>query len=99
MIVSIIDIHQDIATREKLIFPSAITHILTHMHILIPSAPLFSIMGAISQGFIWRSDTQMAFKAKWPREEFTSPNKRRLLFELLRILHMPLDPLPRMLLG
>ena len=48
LIVSMINIYQDIATRDKLIFPSAITCILTHMHILILSASLFSIMGAVS---------------------------------------------------
>ena len=48
MIVFMIDIYQDIVTCDKLIFPSAITRILTHMHIPIHSAPLFSIMDAIS---------------------------------------------------
>ena len=43
-----IDIYQDTATLDKLIFRSAITRILTHMHVPIPSGPLFSIMGAIS---------------------------------------------------
>ena len=47
MIVSTIDIYQDIATRDKIIFPSTITCILTHMHIAIPSTPLFFCMGAI----------------------------------------------------
>ena len=56
MIVSMIDIYQDTATGDKLIFPSVITCILTHMHIPIPPAPLSSIVGAISEGFIWRSD-------------------------------------------
>ena len=49
MIVSKIDIYQDTTTRNKVIFPSAITRILTHMHIPIPSSPLFSLMGAISK--------------------------------------------------
>ena len=56
LIVSVIDIYQNIATRDKLIFPSAITCILTHMHILILSAPLFSIIGAISRESIRRSN-------------------------------------------
>ena len=66
-----IDIYQDNATRDKLICLSTITCILTHMHVPIPSAHLFSIMGAISQGSIRRSDAQLASKAKWPREEST----------------------------
>ena len=32
MILSILDFYQDTATCDKLIFPSAITHILTHVH-------------------------------------------------------------------
>ena len=49
MIVSMINIYQDIAPRDKLIFPSTITCILTHMHIPIPFTPLFFIMGAINK--------------------------------------------------
>ena len=49
MIESIIDLYRDMATRDKFIFPSAIMHILTHMHITIPSSPLFYVMGAISE--------------------------------------------------
>ena len=56
MIVSMIDIYQDITTRDKLIFPSAVTRILTHMHVTISFAPLFCIMGAITQGSLQRSD-------------------------------------------
>ena len=48
MIISIIYIYQDTATCDELIFPSAITRILTRMYVPIPSTPLFSIMGAIS---------------------------------------------------
>ena len=64
MIVSMIYIYQDSATHDKLIFPSAITRILTHMHVLILSTPLFYIIGAISQGSMQRSATQLAYKAK-----------------------------------
>ena len=45
MIVSMIDIYQDTATRDKLIFPLVITHILTHLHFTIPSSPLFYSIG------------------------------------------------------
>ena len=71
MIVFMIDIYQDTATHDKLIFPSAITHILTHMHVPIPFAPFFSIIGAISQGSLQRSIAQLASKAKWPCKEST----------------------------
>ena len=56
MIVSIIDIYQDTATRDKLIFPSTITCILTHMHVTIPSTPFSPIIGAITQGSLQTSD-------------------------------------------
>ena len=61
MIVSIIDFYQDTATCDKLIFPSAITHILTHVHITIPPS-LFYFMGAISKESIWKSATQLSTK-------------------------------------
>ena len=64
MIVSMIDIYQDIATRDKLFFPLAITRILTHMHISIPHPALFSCMGAISRESLLKSTTQLV--AKWP---------------------------------
>ena len=49
MIVSMIDIYQDTGTRDKLIFPSVITRILTHLHVIIPSTPsFFLIIGAIT---------------------------------------------------
>ena len=67
MIESIIDCYRDTATHDKLIFPSAITHILTHMHITIPPSPHFYVMGAISKESIQRSATQLA--AKRPRVE------------------------------
>ena len=51
-----IDIYQDTASRDKLIFPSTITRILTHMHIAIPSTPIFFIMGAINKESIQMSD-------------------------------------------
>ena len=52
MIVSIIDCYQDTATLDKLIFPSVITCILTHMHVTIPPFRLSRVMGAISKEFI-----------------------------------------------
>ena len=43
MIVSMLEIYQDIATRDKLIFPLAITRFLRHAHVPITSLPLFPI--------------------------------------------------------
>ena len=69
MIASIIDCYQDTATRDKFIFPLAITRILTHLHVTIPPLPLFCVMGTISRDSIQRSATQLT--AKQPREELT----------------------------
>ena len=70
-ITSIIDVYQDTATRDKLIFPSAITRILWYFSISIPLSPLFTIMGAISVGSVWRSEAQL--QPKQPRVETDDP--------------------------
>ena len=62
MIVSMIDCYQDIAMRNKLIFPSTITHILTHMHVTIPPSPLFYVLGAISKESMQRSVAKLVAK-------------------------------------
>ena len=46
-ILSIIDVHLDSASRDKLIFPSAITRILRHFFILFPSFDHVTTMCAI----------------------------------------------------
>ena len=46
-ITSIIDVYQDMATRDKLIFPSTITQILCHFSIPIPDSPYYTTMSAI----------------------------------------------------
>ena len=62
MIVSMIDCYQDIAMRNKLIFPSTITRILTHMHVTIPPSPLFYVLGAISKESMQRSVAKLVAK-------------------------------------
>ena len=47
-ILSILDVYRDMATRDKLIFHSAITRIICHFSISIPDSDLFIVMGAIS---------------------------------------------------
>ena len=49
-ITSILNVYQDMATRDKRIFPSAITCILQHFSIPILDSPYFTTMGAISAG-------------------------------------------------
>ena len=46
-ILSVIDVHLDLASRDKLIFPSAITKILRHFSVPFPSSDYFTIMCAI----------------------------------------------------
>ena len=46
-ILSIIDVHLDSASRDKLIFPSTITRILRHFSVFFPSSDHFTVMCAI----------------------------------------------------
>ena len=47
-ILSLIDVYRDTATRDKLIFPSAITWILRNFSISFPESPHFTVMSAIN---------------------------------------------------
>ena len=57
-ILSILDVYRDMATRDKLIFPSAITRILCHFSIPFPSSDHFFVMYAIDYTTIKRSEVQ-----------------------------------------
>ena len=57
-ILSIIDVHLDSASRDKLIFPFAITRILRHFSVLFPSSDHFFIMCAIDYATVKRSEAQ-----------------------------------------
>ena len=57
-ILSIIDVHLDLASRDKLIFPSAIMRILRHFSIPFPLSDHFSIMCAIDYATVKRSEAQ-----------------------------------------
>ena len=52
----IIDVYQDTATCDKFIFPSPITRTLQHFTIPFPLSPFFTIMGAISVGFVQQTE-------------------------------------------
>ena len=54
-ILSIIDVFRDTTTRDKLIFPSAITQILCHFSIPFPYFDHFSVICAIDTATIKRS--------------------------------------------
>ena len=57
-ILSIIDVHLDSASRDKLIFPSAITRILLHFSVSFPSSDHFIVMCAIDYATVKRSEAQ-----------------------------------------
>ena len=47
-ILPFIDVYKDMATCDKLIFPSAITRIIRHSFISYPESAHFTVMGAIN---------------------------------------------------
>ena len=55
-ILSIFDVYRDTATRDKLIFPSAITRILCHFYVPFPSSDHFPIMCVIDYTTVKRSE-------------------------------------------
>ena len=55
-ILSILDVYRDMATYDKLIFPSAITWILCHFSVPFPSFDYFSIMCTIDYATVKRSE-------------------------------------------
>ena len=57
-ILSIIDVHLDSASRDKLIFPSAITRILHHFFVPFPVSDHFTHICVIDTATIKRRETQ-----------------------------------------
>ena len=57
-ILSIIDVHLDSTSRDKLIFPSAITRILRHFSVPFPSSDHFTVMCAIDYATVKHSEAQ-----------------------------------------
>ena len=55
-IFSIIDVYRDTATRDKLIFPSAIMRILCYFSVPFPSSDHFPVMCAIDYAIVKRSE-------------------------------------------
>ena len=55
-ILSFIDTYKDTTTRDKLIFPFAITRIICHASVSYPESAHFSVMGAISGASVRRSE-------------------------------------------
>ena len=57
-ILSIIDVHLDSVSRDKLIFPSAITRILRHFSVPFPLSDHFTFICAIDVATIKRNEVQ-----------------------------------------
>ena len=70
-ILSLRDVYRDTATRDKLIFPSAITRILRHFSVSYLESPHFSVMCAIDAASIRRSEAQLRLKR--PQTETVTP--------------------------
>ena len=66
-ILFLINVYKDMATCDKLIFPSAITRIICHASVSYPKSAHFTIMGAISAAFVRWSEAQL--RLKQPRTE------------------------------
>ena len=58
-ILSIIDVHLDSASRDKFIFPSAITRILRHFSVPFPSSDHFTVICAIDYATVKCSEAQL----------------------------------------
>ena len=71
-ILSLIDVYKDMATRDKLIFPFAITQILHHTSVSYPESPHFSVMCAINVATVRLSKAQL--RPKWPRTKTVTPS-------------------------
>ena len=65
------DVYKDTTTRNKLIFPSAITRIIRHFFAPCPKSSHFTVMDAISVMSVRRSKAQL--RLKWPRIETATP--------------------------
>ena len=71
-ILSIIDVHLDSTSHDKLIFPSAITRILRHFFVPFPSSDHFSIMCTIDYATVKRSEAQFRLR----QTDLAAPSSR-----------------------
>ena len=58
-ILFLIDVYRDTMTRDKFIFPSAITRIIHHSSVPYPESVHFTVMGAINAASVQRSEAQL----------------------------------------
>ena len=65
-IISIIDVHRDTVSRDKLIFPSAITRVIRHFSVPFPASDHFHVMCAIDAAIIKRSEVHFRSRRSSP---------------------------------
>ena len=70
-ILSLVDVYRDTTTRDKLIFPAAITRLLCHFSVSFLESPHFTIMSAIDAVTVRRSEAQL--RPRRPQIETTTP--------------------------
>ena len=70
----LMDVYKDTMTRDKLIFPFAITKILCHFSVSYPKSSHFSVMCAIDAATVRWSKAQL--RPKWPQTETATPLAR-----------------------
>ena len=71
-ILSIIDVHLDSTSNDKLIFPSAIMRILRHFSVYFPFSNHFTVMCAVDYAIVKRSEAQ--FRSQ--QSDSTAPSSR-----------------------
>ena len=64
-ILSLIDVFRDTTTRDKLIFPLAVTWLLCHFFVSFLESPHFLVMCAIDVATIWQSEAQLKLRRPW----------------------------------
>ena len=70
-ILSLIDVYRDTTTHDKLIFPSAITTLLSHFFVSFLKSPHSTVMSAIDVATFRRSEAQLRPRGPWI--EMTTP--------------------------
>ena len=73
-ILSIIDVHLDLTSRNKLIFPSTITRILHHLSVPFPSSDHFTVMCAIDYATVKRSEAQFRLRQSHSAPSASAPS-------------------------
>ena len=70
-ILSLIDVYRDMATRDKLIFPSVIMRLLCHFFVSFPESPYFMVMSTIDAATVRRNEAQLRLRR--PQTEMATP--------------------------